>query len=166
MSSINKHMEMQQLTITRQRLMQMRQYKFYREKVDEKYEELEIYYRLHKERADKHIELLKERLATSRAECDRLRAAIDVRDEDIKVLSSKTGDLGHVQELFRKVDGTMRELEERGESNAVGGKLIKGFLEKIDKLRERKKREAAERLREEQEEVEEREREAKRNWDM
>lgn len=166
MSVINKHMEMQQLTITRQRLMQMRQYKFYREKVDEKYEELEMYFKLHKERSENHIKMLKERLATSRSESDRLRAAVEARDEDIKVLSSKTGDLGHVQELFTKVEGTLAELEERGQSNAAGGKMIKGFLDKIDKLRERKKREAAERLRDDQEDAEERETEAKRLWDM
>ena len=56
--------------------MQMRQYKHYREKVDEKYEELQVYFDMYKERTDKDIVYLKKKLEVSRAENDRLREVI------------------------------------------------------------------------------------------
>ena len=80
------------------------------------------------------------------------------------MLSAKTGDMGYLNKLFDKMKGTLTELEEASESNAVGGKLIKGFLEKIDRLRDRKKREEAERRREEEEALAEAEEQALGVW--
>jgi len=97
-------MEMQELSQTRQRILNQRQNQTYREEVDARFEKLNMLHELEVERGEKELKKLAKQLEDSRKEQRRLQTVVNDKEEEIGLLLQSGEEFPKVRRLLRDLD--------------------------------------------------------------